>query len=138
MVSKEEYVKYHMKMSLGVKIAIIIGLAALVGVIILFVNLFPCMMEICKSFIKQVKEWIKWCIENDEDAGEHIAGFILLFWTLIVICVSVIYIFYKRKELGDYYYVSYCEYKSRERRFVSESEEIKDTETDCGNSEQKV
>jgi len=119
MVSKEEYVKNHMKMSLGVKIAIIFGLAAMVAAVVLVINLYPRMQEIAEAFF----EWLEMFWKYDEHAGDYTGGFILLFLSIAIVGCASTYISSQKKKLGEYHYNSYCEYKKRERKFVTETKD---------------
>ena len=128
MISKEEYVKNHMKMSLGVKIFLVVGLVSLVAAIILFVSLCPRIEELMKSF----GEWIEYVCEYDENAGKYTFKFFFLGLLIVAVVSSVLYIKHKISNLGDYY-TGYCEYKKRENKHTNQ--QVEQSSDDNGEDE---
>ena len=110
-VSKEEYVKEHMKMSSGVKFACVMGVIALGAGILLLINLYPRIEELIESFM----EWVELVSKYDENAGKYGFKFFLLFICIVTANGVGLYIAFQRKKLEDHY-IGYCEFKERERR----------------------
>lgn len=101
MVSKEEYVKNHMKMSLSVKIVIVLCIISFIVGIFLIVD-----------FFLPVVDWIYMILEHDEDAGKYLFELLVFIPLCGFLRDARVFMLAKRMELGEYY-ESYCEHKKR-------------------------
>ena len=101
MVSKEEYVKNHMKMSLGIKIVIVLSIISFIMGIFLIVD-----------FYLPVVDWINMILEYDEDAGKYLFELLVFVLLCEFLHYARVFMLAKKMELGEYY-ESYCEYKKR-------------------------